>query len=142
MVDELLARAVPGGPGSRPAVQDERVGTLVRALVRRVRELDADCSMTDDPVLDLQVMGLRCVVLRAEPPGDTRLDLLSPREQQVARMVGLGYTNKTIAGVLEISLYTVSTHLRRIFAKLDVSTRAAMVAVLSDHRQLPVVRKE
>jgi hypothetical protein len=28
------------------------------------------------------------------------------------------------------STWTVSTHLRRIFAKLDVTTRAAMVAVI------------
>jgi DNA-binding CsgD family transcriptional regulator len=48
-------------------------------------------------------------------------------------MVGLGCTNKMIAASLGISLYTVSTHLRRIFAKLGVQTRAAMVAVLAGH---------
>jgi DNA-binding CsgD family transcriptional regulator len=118
--------------------QDERVGTLLRALVRRVHELGASPGSTDGLVLDLQVMGLRCLLLRAEPSSDTQVGLLSPREQEVARMVSMGHTNKTIASVLEISLYTVSTHLRRIFAKLDVSTRAAMVAVLSGNQQLLV----
>jgi DNA-binding CsgD family transcriptional regulator len=56
---------------------------------------------------------------------------LSPRERQIAHLVGLGHTNKTIAGLLGISLWTVSTHLRRTFAKLGVSTRAAMVGALA-----------
>ena len=43
-------------------------------------------------------------------------------------MVAKGYPNKTIAAVLEISGWTVNTHLRRIFAKLGVHNRAAMVA--------------
>jgi DNA-binding CsgD family transcriptional regulator len=42
-------------------------------------------------------------------------------------MVGAGYPNKTIAARLGISSWTVSTHLRRIFAKLGVTSRTAMV---------------
>ena len=53
---------------------------------------------------------------------------LSPREQEIARLVARGLPNKTIAAVLEISPWTVSTHLRRIFTKLGVSSRAEMVA--------------
>jgi DNA-binding CsgD family transcriptional regulator len=45
-------------------------------------------------------------------------------------MVANGYTNKAIAKVLDISSWTVSTHLRRAFGKLDVGSRAAMVARL------------
>jgi DNA-binding CsgD family transcriptional regulator len=43
-------------------------------------------------------------------------------------MVAEGYPTKTIAAVLDISSWTVTTYLRRIFAKLDVRSRAAMVA--------------
>jgi DNA-binding NarL/FixJ family response regulator len=46
-------------------------------------------------------------------------------------MVACGYPNKTIASVLEISSWTVASHLRRIFIKLQVSSRAAMVTRLS-----------
>ena len=53
---------------------------------------------------------------------------LSPREQEIVRLVAKGYPNKTIAGVLDISPWTVSTNLRRIFAKLAVNSRAEMVA--------------
>jgi hypothetical protein len=47
-------------------------------------------------------------------------------------MVAIGHPNKAIAAVLEISSWTVCTHLRRIFAKLGVSSRAAMVARTMD----------
>jgi DNA-binding NarL/FixJ family response regulator len=47
-------------------------------------------------------------------------------------MVAKGYPNKTIAAVLEISSWTVCTHMRRIFAKLSVGSRAAMVARLME----------
>ena len=105
--------------------QDERVRTLLRALVRRVRELEP--FEGGAPVLDVQELGVRCVLT---PAGRGDVGVLSPRELEVARMVGMGFTNKMIAASLGISLYTVSTHLRRIFAKLGVPTRAAMVAVL------------
>ena len=36
--------------------------------------------------------------------------------------------SKIVADILEISAWTVGTHIRRIFAKLGVNSRAAMVA--------------
>jgi hypothetical protein len=42
--------------------------------------------------------------------------------------VAKGLPNKCISAVLEISTWTVATHLRRVFAKLGVSSRAAMIA--------------
>ena len=63
---------------------------------------------------------------------DTRIKKLKANlkesEQEIARMVAKGYPNKTIAAVLEISTWTVGTHLRRMFAKLGVNSRAALVA--------------
>lgn len=56
---------------------------------------------------------------------------LSAREQEIARMVARGYTNKMVAAVLEISTWTVDTYLRRIFGKLDVRSRSAMVTRLT-----------
>ena len=55
------------------------------------------------------------------------IDPLMPRETQIARLVADGFVNKEIATKLQISEWTVSTHMRRIFAKLGVETRAAMV---------------
>ncbi|MGH2358540.1 MAG: response regulator transcription factor [Candidatus Limnocylindria bacterium] len=86
-------------------------------------------------IIDMTIGSTRCVVSttsgesRAHTAGEASR-LLSPREREIARMVANGYTNKAIAKVLEISSWTVSTHLRRVFGKLDVGSRAAMVARL------------
>jgi DNA-binding CsgD family transcriptional regulator len=57
----------------------------------------------------------------------TITDLLTARELQIAAFIALGYSNKQIANRLQISEWTVSTHLRRTFIKLGVDSRAAMV---------------
>jgi DNA-binding CsgD family transcriptional regulator len=62
---------------------------------------------------------------------------LSPRELEVVRMVAKGHPNTIIADVLSISSWTVCTHVRRIFAKLGVGSRAAMVAQLLECGVLP-----
>ncbi|MGV8075488.1 MAG: response regulator transcription factor [Syntrophobacteraceae bacterium] len=55
------------------------------------------------------------------------VDILTTRQIQIAALVAAGKVNKQIAYELRISEWTVSTHLSRIFAKLGVDTRAAMV---------------
>jgi DNA-binding CsgD family transcriptional regulator len=77
-----------------------------------------------------------------EQHADRDVAPLSPREQEIARMVAEGYPNKTIAAVLEISSWTVATHLRRVFAKLGVRTRAAMVARALEEGLIPEHRRD
>lgn len=55
---------------------------------------------------------------------------ISPRENEIIRLVAAGYPNKTIAGVLDISPWTVATHIRRLFDKLRVHSRAELIARL------------
>jgi DNA-binding NarL/FixJ family response regulator len=117
------------------------LGTDVHAAVRHLVDLANHLPSYGDGVLiDLVIGSTRCVVT-ASPQRKASLprmaDLLSPREQEIARMVAQGFTNKEIASVLDISSWTVSTHLRRIFSKLDVTTRAAMVARLVDPHVAP-----
>jgi DNA-binding CsgD family transcriptional regulator len=52
---------------------------------------------------------------------------LTPREQDTARLVMLGLTDKEIARNLQISSTTVRTHLENAFRKVGVSNRAALV---------------
>jgi DNA-binding NarL/FixJ family response regulator len=54
---------------------------------------------------------------------------LSPREQEVLRELAQGKSNRDIAGALWVSEDTVKTHLRRVYRKLGVSTRAEAVAL-------------
>jgi DNA-binding CsgD family transcriptional regulator len=118
-------------------------GAVTRSLEVLIRELVAqagngvDCSGKENNngngqvIIDAEVDGVRCVLTRLQTAPTSRVSF-SPREREIARMVAEGYPNKAIAAVLEISSWTVCTHLRRIFAKLRVSSRAAMVARMMD----------
>jgi DNA-binding NarL/FixJ family response regulator len=87
----------------------------------------------EEIVVDTVVDGARYLVIRMSVPA-TAFKSLTPREQEIVRMVAKGYPNKTIAGVLNISCWTVGTHLRRTFAKLGVASRAAMIArIMEEH---------
>lgn len=55
-------------------------------------------------------------------------DTLTARELEIADLVASGATNRQIAAKLVISERTVGTHLSRIYAKLGVSSRAALAA--------------
>ncbi len=55
---------------------------------------------------------------------------LSPREREMAEQICNGRPNKQIAFEFGISEYAVENHLRRIYAKLGVRNRAALVARL------------
>jgi ATP/maltotriose-dependent transcriptional regulator MalT len=55
-------------------------------------------------------------------------EVLSAREGDVLRLVGRGMSNKRIAQALTITPETVKSHVKRIFIKLEVKSRAAAVS--------------
>lgn len=55
--------------------------------------------------------------------------LLTAREREVLRLIAEGRSNREIAETLFISPRTVTTHTTGLFAKLDVGSRTAAVAV-------------
>lgn len=68
-----------------------------------------------------------------------QLSRLTPRELQVAQMVGVGALNKQIAVGMNITERTVKAHLTSIFRKLSLSDRLQLALALSvnhrDHEQ-------
>jgi DNA-binding NarL/FixJ family response regulator len=53
---------------------------------------------------------------------------LTPREEEILQLIAKGYRNKEVADALGISTQTVETHLRNVYDKLHVRSRAAAVA--------------
>lgn len=113
---------------------------LIETVGRGREETEPSGVVAEEVLVDTEVDGARYLLIRMRRVGNGRIQL-SPREQEIVRMVAKGHPNKVIADVLNISSWTVCTHLRRIFAKLGVGSRAAMVAQLlelgvvsNDHR--------
>jgi DNA-binding NarL/FixJ family response regulator len=57
---------------------------------------------------------------------------LSPREQQVAALACLGYTNRQIANRLVISTETVKSHMRNVLNKFNLHSKIELRQALSD----------
>ena len=55
------------------------------------------------------------------------MTLLSKREEEIARLVAEGLSNRDVADKLGLSQHTVKNSLSRIFAKLGISTRIELV---------------
>jgi DNA-binding CsgD family transcriptional regulator len=110
----LLDLAAPQIAGFRPSAQRVAVSSRGQVTVKSVR-LPAEAGV---------------VLTLIYPRGDTELplwDILSPREQQIADWVAQGLTTKQISERAVVTQNTVKQHLKRIFAKADVSNRAELV---------------
>jgi DNA-binding CsgD family transcriptional regulator len=78
---------------------------------------------------------LRALGVRPAPRGPRHRpaggwESLTATERAVSLLVAEGLTNGAVARRLYISPHTVNTHLRHVFAKLDVSNRVALAAVV------------
>ena len=67
-------------------------------------------------------------------PADPELDLLTPREREVLRLIARGYTYKELARRLSISVKTVETHVSSVLRKLQLSSRHELTRWATDRR--------
>ena len=63
--------------------------------------------------------------------------VLSPREEQIARLAAGGQSDPGVAAELGISAQTVERHLSRVFRKLGAQSRAELPALLQSPPELP-----
>lgn len=117
------------------ALRAGAVGFLLKdvtsdGLVEAVRRAAAG-----EPVVAPAVLARMMANYAIRPPATTPppgfVDL-SEREREVLAMIGAGRSNAEIAADLVITMATVKTHVRHIFAKLDLRDRAQAVVAARD----------
>lgn len=93
-------------------------------LITAIRAIGSGNSYLD-PSLTQKVMGgylSRASSMRGENKG-----ALSDRESEVLRLISFGYSNKEIAGRLDLSVKTIEAHKSNAMRKLGISSRIDIV---------------
>ena len=90
----------------------------------RVSSASASAASTASLALVTDGGGHRDGVTAEEAPA--RAAALTPREREIALLVGSGLSNREIASRLFISKRTVDAHVEHIFAKLEISSRVKL----------------
>ncbi|MCC6829721.1 MAG: AAA family ATPase [Thermoleophilia bacterium] len=135
----LLRALVLAAAGDDRAARETLAGALTAAVPAGHRRLFLDEGAPMEELLrrlvsahhDEAAVARARRLLAAETPGDasssTSGEGLSERELEVLRALATDLTGPQIAGRLYVSVNTLRTHSRHIFAKLGVNTRRAAV---------------
>jgi two-component system response regulator NreC len=115
---------------------------LQRALDRQVLQLDLplieslqDLAEREQRTKEAVAADLLSLALRQRQAAEANLlcwGLLSPREQEVAALVCLNYTNAQIAARLNISPSTVKTHVSNVLRKFGLGRRSDLRMALAE----------
>jgi len=124
-IEAALSRTVAGRALAEVGEKDRAVGELQRAAAA----LDACGAWRYRQSAERELGKLGHRPHRRTRPGKANragIESLTGRELQVARLVVDRKTNPQIAAELFLSQKTIETHLRNIFHKMGVTTRAAL----------------
>lgn len=89
------------------------------------------------PIPDVMTARLVAHVAKTASRTEPRSDNLSDRETEILALVGLGFTNKTIADRVGVSENTVKYHVKNILQKLHMNSRAKAAAYAVRHGITP-----
>ncbi|WP_140630457.1 LuxR C-terminal-related transcriptional regulator [Methylibium rhizosphaerae] len=119
---EELQKIVRGQPPLSPAI--------ARRLLSHFRLGDSGVGgLTDSGFSPLDSPTSRPIPLdRRDPPDHERL---TPRETEVLTYLSKGFTIKEIASLMGIKWFTVNDHIKSIYKKLNVSSRAEAAVLAS-----------
>ncbi|MBW4639085.1 MAG: helix-turn-helix transcriptional regulator [Gloeocapsa sp. UFS-A4-WI-NPMV-4B04] len=113
---------------------------LLEGLIKQIISCNSNPVMQqteqilNEVIFEFNIDGVRYYLIRCRPQSKEQINL-SPREQAIAKLVAQGLPNKSIANQLDISPWTVATHLRRMFFKLGVTSRTAMITRLLEQNK-------
>lgn len=96
------------------------------AYVAPLKTLQRIEGRIDEIVFEVDIDGVDYYLVRRQT-SQSKISL-SSRELEITKLIAQGLSNKCIGKTLNISPWTVATYLRRLFFKLGVTSRAAMVA--------------
>lgn len=119
-----------------PSIKAGAAGYLLKhlapaGLLDEIRSLHAGGSPIS-PLIARQLLDrfrAAPAVAEAAPPAAAAVPTqsLSPRELEVLQLISRGYTAEEVAGYLTISRHTALTHVRRIYSKLKVNSKAEAI---------------
>jgi len=110
--------------------------TSREALIAALQEVHAGGSPMSGNIARKVVQSLHSAKQSLQPSA-----ALSKRENEILALLAQGYLYKEIADMTGITLRTVNTHIRRIYEKLHVHSRAQAVAQLANFPLVGVDRK-
>lgn len=125
--EDDMANALAGGARGY-LLKDMEPDELVDAVRRALRG-----ETVVAPAMTLKLIDL----LHPKRGAAVREDLLAdltPREREILEYLTRGMTNKAIARALSISHETVKLHVRRVLAKLKLSSRVEAAVFAVEHR--------
>ena len=114
--------------GVQAYVLKKSTGTDVVQAIRLARKRD---KYVDPALTNVVISSFVGRQPKKEKAG--RLNLTTPREQEVLTLLALGHTNAEIAEKLCISERTVETHRTNIMSKLELKSRAELVRFAIDN---------
>lgn len=119
--DDILGALHAGATGYVLKERDDfEVMLSIRSALRGGAPIDPFIARR---ILELLPATRAAAPASTPPPGEA----LSEREREILRSVAQGLSSREIADALCISYYTVETHVKRIYRKLAVSSRAMAV---------------